>query len=158
MKGLRRETCVVCEAETGKAGPGDGSIYVCDGGLGPLCDECYGVLREEVRTDESSPAAPGHRSGPNPEPDLTDAELDLVEQAWTEDFEVPAGLQAVERLLAEVRRSRADVAQLVAALHALVQVHHDAQRHHGKWSECREPACVEAQVALLERAREAARG
>lgn len=38
------EVCVVCSRETGKAGPGDGSLYVLDGDLGPLCEPCYDSL------------------------------------------------------------------------------------------------------------------
>jgi len=34
------EYCCVCDEPTGKAGPGDGSIY-CDCGAGPFCTECW---------------------------------------------------------------------------------------------------------------------
>lgn len=34
------EECCVCNAYTGKAGPGDGSLYT-DEGAGPFCEECY---------------------------------------------------------------------------------------------------------------------
>lgn len=33
------ERCCVCDAPTGKAGPGDGSLY-CECGEGPFCEEC----------------------------------------------------------------------------------------------------------------------
>lgn len=36
----RLERCVDCDAATGKAGAGDGSLYT-DDGRGPLCEECY---------------------------------------------------------------------------------------------------------------------
>ena len=44
-KGL--EHCCVCDDPTGHAGAGDGSIYLIDGALGPLCDECYHTICEE---------------------------------------------------------------------------------------------------------------
>jgi hypothetical protein len=34
------EYCAVCGEPTGKAGPGDGSIY-CNCGAGPLCEKCW---------------------------------------------------------------------------------------------------------------------
>lgn len=34
------EYCFCCGEPTGKAGPGDGSIY-CECGAGPLCEECW---------------------------------------------------------------------------------------------------------------------
>ena len=34
------ERCCACDDPTGKAGPGDGSLYT-DGGVGPFCDSCY---------------------------------------------------------------------------------------------------------------------
>ena len=54
------EYCTFCNNETGRAGAGDGSIYVeavlpfsidsraVDVGeeIGPLCEECFGALRQ----------------------------------------------------------------------------------------------------------------
>jgi len=34
------ERCCACDDPTGKAGPGDDSLYT-DGGVGPFCDSCY---------------------------------------------------------------------------------------------------------------------
>jgi len=46
------ERCSICDALTGKAGAGDGSIYWLDGAIGPLCEECSHTLRDEVIEDE----------------------------------------------------------------------------------------------------------
>lgn len=35
------EECAVCHDHTGKAGPGDGSLYCVTGESGPLCQRCY---------------------------------------------------------------------------------------------------------------------
>lgn len=34
------EECFLCNAYTGKAGAGDGSLY-CNCGTGPYCEECW---------------------------------------------------------------------------------------------------------------------
>lgn len=43
------EMCFVCDRPTGKAGPGDGSIYFA--GSGPWCPDCAELLRQEVLED-----------------------------------------------------------------------------------------------------------
>lgn len=36
-----KEYCCDCGEPTGKAGRGDGSLYVYEDGSGPYCDECF---------------------------------------------------------------------------------------------------------------------
>lgn len=38
--GCTLERCVECDEETGRAGPGDDSLYG-DDGSGPFCEECH---------------------------------------------------------------------------------------------------------------------
>lgn len=41
MKTLSEERCFICDAATGKAGAGDGSIYDDCRGDGPYCEDCF---------------------------------------------------------------------------------------------------------------------
>jgi uncharacterized protein (DUF983 family) len=43
------ERCFICDRTTGKAGPGDGSIYWAQSG--PWCQECSDTLRGEIEAD-----------------------------------------------------------------------------------------------------------
>jgi hypothetical protein len=47
MKDRPLEECVKCGDPTGKAGPGDGSLYCERDDKGPYCDECYRIHTEE---------------------------------------------------------------------------------------------------------------
>ena len=44
-----RELCTNCEAETGRAGRGEDSLYA--GDFGPYCEDCWDQLREELAED-----------------------------------------------------------------------------------------------------------
>jgi hypothetical protein len=47
---MKEERCVDCDALTGKAGQGDGSLYA-DSGRGPYCCDCYNSARvDELET------------------------------------------------------------------------------------------------------------
>lgn len=54
---MTHEECALCGSETGKAGPGDGSIFI--GGVGPLCEDCYDeakrTLLEDIGVTEAMP-------------------------------------------------------------------------------------------------------
>jgi len=60
--GERIERCCECDQPTGKAGMGDGSLYL-DGGQGPFCDSCYSfadwvrksALREAIQRLKEPP-------------------------------------------------------------------------------------------------------
>ncbi len=45
------EHCCHCDQPTGKAGRGDGSIYIDALDLGPLCEECWHAAVEEIKSD-----------------------------------------------------------------------------------------------------------
>jgi len=45
------EQCCYCNEPTGKAGPGEDSIYWLDGNIGPLCETCNAALRQEILSD-----------------------------------------------------------------------------------------------------------
>jgi hypothetical protein len=47
MKTQKIEECVKCGDPTGKAGPGDGSLYCERDDKGPYCEECYRFHTEE---------------------------------------------------------------------------------------------------------------
>ena len=38
---VKYEICSVCEDRTGKAGRYDDSLFCCETGEGPFCDECW---------------------------------------------------------------------------------------------------------------------
>lgn len=49
LKPRPEELCIICDEPTGKAGPGDGSLYD-DDGHGPFCDDCYEKNERERNT------------------------------------------------------------------------------------------------------------
>jgi hypothetical protein len=55
MPGQRLEECVKCGDYTGKAGPGDGSLYCERDDKGPYCEGCYKIhTQEECRSIDGS--------------------------------------------------------------------------------------------------------
>jgi len=58
LKGLLRgrllmeERCCLCGDLTGRAGVADDSIYLLDGDLGPLCEDCVERLRQHFKDEE----------------------------------------------------------------------------------------------------------
>lgn len=52
-----REECCECGAWTGKAGPGDGSLYSTDGERGPYCERCHSAYVELPDTAAERDAA-----------------------------------------------------------------------------------------------------
>lgn len=44
-----KEQCTNCQAETGRAGHGEDSLYA--GDFGPYCEDCWDELREDLAAD-----------------------------------------------------------------------------------------------------------
>lgn len=53
---MKVERCIECDEPTGKAGPGDGSIYL-DDGSGPYCEDCYSIM--EIPATRPAPTGGG---------------------------------------------------------------------------------------------------
>ena len=84
---MDEELCAKCNDTTGKAGPGDGSLYT-DDGEGPYCETCFALARVTEERDALKSAAivfggQGHRIWCQNSADLqrprTDCECGLTE-------------------------------------------------------------------------------